>query len=799
MKKISLFIVFLLALMSGNLKAQSTNWSYYAAPSFASGTGSSRNPYVISTPEQLAYLANRVNSGVTYSGTYFRLDADLDLVAYYWTPIGTTSGGSTRYFRGVFNGNGKTIKNLITFGRTYQGLFGLTESAQILNLNIVDCNLLDVNGDYMGGLVGRANGGYIVNCSVTGTVGGNLYIGGLIGYASYDSGSYTFCSVTDCHSEANVMGSGMVGGLAGYTGSSNISRCSATGNVRGLSWDIGGLVGEMDYCVVTDCYAVGAVTGAANVGGLIGIVEDSSTITGCFSAGSVTGAVVLFGQSDIIGGLIGYMDDSSVEDCFSVATVAGDRLIGGLVGRPGYSSIIDCYAVGTVTGSTAVGGLTGTIISGRSIQNCYAAGAVVVTSDYGGFSGMTVPYTYGYACFDQQATGMIQATGNDDEGNIESFSTRSLTDGVLPTAFSKAKWQTDKGYYPQLKYFVEHSNLLFREWSALSVTPLLLDNEEELCSNVNTSFSLVDKTASGAAITYSISPDNTNSVDNFRVTCDNKGEWNRLTLTSGECSREIAFRSVNGFSEADLYAFVVDGKRYEPKINTPTRIVIDCKATDYETLVRLEMSTFATASTGNIIAVKTDKPALIKYDITITSVDGDKIQKYTLEVEKPFSKDIFVQRWADVLAVNNNSATNGGYTFTDNYQWYRNGALISGATKGYIQELGGLNRSVDYTAVLTSQYGTIKTCPAEILNTTIKAAVYPNPVQRGQTVRVETGIGEDGDATAVMQLFDVRGNIIAKQTLNDPVAEIAMPDMPGQYILQVMVNGVAQTFKIVVE
>jgi hypothetical protein len=50
-----------------------------------------------------------------------------------------------------------------------------------------------------------------------------------------------------------------------------------------------------------------------------------------------------------------------------------------------------------------------------------------------------------------------------------------------------------------------------------------------------------------------------------------------------------------------------------------------------------------------------------------------------------------------------------------------------------------------------------------------------------------------------MQLYDTAGNIIATQNISVPVAEIAMPDTPGAYILQTTVNGAVETFKIVVE
>ena len=148
------------------------------------------------------------------------------------------------------------------------------------------------------------------------------------------------------------------------------------------------------------------------------------------------------------------------------------------------------------------------------------------------------------------------------------------------------------------------------------------------------------------------------------------------------------------------------------------------------------------------------------------------------------------------FAINNNFATNGGYIFSD-YQWYRGDKEITEARgKGYIQEPGGLKKNVAYTATLTYGDGkTIGTCPAVIANVQTKAAVYPNPVMRGQSVRIIAG--ETGEA--VMRLFGTAGNIIAVQNLSAPVAELAMPDTPGTYVLQITVNGNVETFKIVVE
>ena len=184
------------------------------------------------------------------------------------------------------------------------------------------------------------------------------------------------------------------------------------------------------------------------------------------------------------------------------------------------------------------------------------------------------------------------------------------------------------------------------------------------------------------------------------------------------------------------------------------------------------------------------------FDITmqVTGLNGRCSDSKTLTIKK-LPENFFVQRWEDILAVNNNYATNGGYVFTD-YEWYKDGVKLPD-TKGYIHEPGGLSPTAKYTAVLTTNRGyQITTCPAVISNTLTKLAVYPTLVQRGQTVHVDTGITSE---KAVIQLFGASGNFIATQTLHDPVAEIAMPDTPGVYILQITVNGEVQTHKIVVE
>ena len=127
--------------------------------------------------------------------------------------------------------------------------------------------------------------GTIENCSVSGSVSGTVYVGGVVG-AQIDG------SITGCSSSATVKGMVDVGGVAGQTNSSaTLTACYATGNVT-LEIDPkkniagGGLVGMNAGSSLLACYATGNVTstgsstGNVHIGGFLG--DNYTTVTACY-------------------------------------------------------------------------------------------------------------------------------------------------------------------------------------------------------------------------------------------------------------------------------------------------------------------------------------------------------------------------------------------------------------------------------------------------------------------------------------------------------------------------------------
>ena len=135
------------------------------------------------------------------------LTADIDLTGKDWTPIGTNYDNS---YKGTFDGGGHTITGLtVTTYDKYAGLFGWLNSAGTVKNVVMEGVQITNNhsSGFAGGVVGNS-WGTIENCSVSGSVNGEVYVGGVVG-------KQTSGSMTGCSSSATVKGTVNVGGVAG--------------------------------------------------------------------------------------------------------------------------------------------------------------------------------------------------------------------------------------------------------------------------------------------------------------------------------------------------------------------------------------------------------------------------------------------------------------------------------------------------------------------------------------------------------------------------------------------------------
>ena len=237
--------------------------------------------YTVTSADGLMHVADLVNGGKT--DINITLDKNIDLTGKGWTPIGTSFDNS---YKGTFDGGGHTITGLtVTTNDQFVGLFGYLNRAGTVKNVVMEGIQITSNHVLMSGNTGGVVGyswGTIENCSVSGSVSGTVYVGGVVGVQIGGS-------ITGCSSSATVKGTVDVGGVAGQTNSSaTLTACYATGNViiemaskKNIAG--GGLVGMNAGSSLLACYATGNVTstgsstGKVHIGGFLG--NNYTTVT----------------------------------------------------------------------------------------------------------------------------------------------------------------------------------------------------------------------------------------------------------------------------------------------------------------------------------------------------------------------------------------------------------------------------------------------------------------------------------------------------------------------------------------
>ena len=241
--------------------------------------------YTVTSADGLINVAELVNGGKT--DINITLGKNIDLTGKGWTPIGTNY---EKRYKGTFDGRGHTIKGLtVTTNDQFVGLFGYLDKAGTVKNVVMEGIQITSNHVLMSGNTGGVVGyswGTIENCSVSGSVSGTVYVGGVVGVQIGGS-------ITGCSSSATVKGTVDVGGVAGQTNSSaTLTACYATGNVtlemapkKNIAG--GGLVGMNAGSSLLACYATGNVTstgsstGYVHIGGFLGN-NYANVMTACY-------------------------------------------------------------------------------------------------------------------------------------------------------------------------------------------------------------------------------------------------------------------------------------------------------------------------------------------------------------------------------------------------------------------------------------------------------------------------------------------------------------------------------------
>lgn len=316
---------------------------------FSGGTGTSADPFIIATYKNFVMFTNLINTASTYAfyaDKYYVLSADIDCNNKTMIVIGDIN----HKFTGNFDGSGFTIKNYsLNANRNYVGVFGYN-SGVIKNLNVKVKQLSGL--DYVGSVCGY-NSGTINNVVLQGLTSGVITIGG----------------------------TNYVGGICGYN-TGKILNCATSANVKATSNYAGGIVGynKGQTSAIENCITNSNVLAENYVGGICGYAY-SGNVLNTFFGGQL--------QGKHAGGIVGYMNASTVKYAVAHGYIFGTEYAGGLVGYGGVEADLEIsYSLSEVMASEKLGGIAGTFLG--VVSYCYYG---KTEYDIGGVNGQSVEYS----------------------------------------------------------------------------------------------------------------------------------------------------------------------------------------------------------------------------------------------------------------------------------------------------------------------------------------------------------------------------------------------------------------------
>jgi hypothetical protein len=288
------------------------------------------------------------------------------------------------------------------------------------------------------------------------------------------------------------------------------------------------------------------------------------------------------------------------------------------------------------------------------------------------------------------------------------------------------------------------------------------------------------------------------------------GNVTDMELATGDNTVTITVTAEDGATSKTYTVTIVREIAIELTINDNT-VVLDSSVVIYtadcdETAVVLDVELSPGAAytvngdayDGNPITLSRNNDETV-ITIRVTETNGSAQQVYTVKIAPSFDESkLYFQRWNDVIAINHNPATNGGYNI-EAVRWYgTDNSIIS--EKSYIQVPASANVN-DYKAeIQTMKAGGWHRVCADIETKSIEQIiVYPNPVPVGKSLTVQL---PESFVGGTAKIYDIKG-ILVKSNLSLPAISnsLNVSDLnSGIYLLHVTgINGNTEAVKIIVE
>ena len=431
-----------------------------------------------------------------------------------WSVIG--SGGVP--FTGIYNGGGHSVSGIVwnapsTGGEI--GFFGSAKNALIKNVSLLN---ITIGSSYSTGALAA-----ILD---EGTVVDNVHVNGVVSSAQ-DAGDGTPWYET--------------GGFAGRAVGTSVNRVtiknsSFEGTVSAVGVRVGGLVGYganvdiINVAVGSDAQvtsvSISKGTSSANNpdsigahsfgGGIVGVLEDSTVDLSKFNG-------VVSGKS-LIGGIAGRIVSGSIRRSTVAGTIKGRAMTGGLAGWAEGTQISDVASSATIMNSDQsivgnnsnanfVGGIVGLLDSNGSVKHAINTGNVAGYSYVGGIVGSLVLV---FSVADPLGYGSTNGFGNIDEAYSLGTVAKTYGSGIWGGIVGQMSWQDDFGQVKRSFSLDTASTYSIDRGpsGARAANPLTTDSNLKLFSTYSPTFNVVG--TSGQEVTI---------VDGWAETVDGFGPY----------------------------------------------------------------------------------------------------------------------------------------------------------------------------------------------------------------------------------------------------------------------------------
>ncbi len=383
------------------------------------------------------------------------------------------------------------------------------------------------------------------------------------------AGTFDGCGHTI--SGLNVQGSTANQGLFAAINKATIRNLNVSGTVNcGTKNYVGGIVGKVQDGTIENCSFSGSVTGGGHTGGIAGGLNSNNvTISGCVNAADVTGTTA--------GGILGYWKNTAaIRDCYNTGSVTGSAKAGGIVGQLNKGTIENCYSIGDIGGKASQkGGIFA--FSNATVENCY----------------YTLPET---EVLGGKAAAATQITS--PEGLADKLGSAFKEDtAVANNGYPILVWQAGEVVQPDPRIELTGPDTLWRTTNDAQPQTTITAACKDMDKNTHVDWTLTE----GEGIVTLETPEGAGAADQsviVKATADGAGKAVITASTANSITASLTIYVIPQITTVELEGVVAVGETVRAKIN-----VLGGGEYDYENFPKLKIEwrylTAADYSAGN--------------------------------------------------------------------------------------------------------------------------------------------------------------------------------------------------------